>query len=364
MSEPIVFGRPFVLQRDRDVSGVSGTGVIADGVLFPDGHAVIHWRGKWPLTTPHPDGMASIIGIHDHGGRGDLHVIWPDEQYGDRPYLQDRIGQALAAAADSSNWGADGAVRWMNLSGDRDNFVNAVMETVDQLAAQRNRAQRTAGRAYQLADRWEAAHGSAHLLVRAAGVELREVLDSTGDEPGGTDPAATQATDGCTSACDGGTGIRGLLEHVGIGTRGRDVTVAGQTVDTAAPPPDDMDDVRQHYLGPGAQPCTKHRGRAERQRWGCNGPDPTDQDPPIQGPLAGIEVRDPCPHCEGGRLIPRTLLDSHIHQQHPEVRDDSVELAREALLARVGDDQAEAVDRLIRAVEHRNYCDLPHEMEV
>lgn len=79
MSEQIVYGRPFVLRRDRDISDVSGTGIVADGTLFPDGHAVIHWRGRWPLTTPHPDGMDSIIAIHDHGGRGDLHVLWADE---------------------------------------------------------------------------------------------------------------------------------------------------------------------------------------------------------------------------------------------------------------------------------------------
>lgn len=52
------------------------------------------------------------------------------------------------------------------------------------------------------------------------------------DEPA-PGPAATQATDGCTSACDGVTGIRGLLEHVGIDTTGRDITVAERTVDAA-----------------------------------------------------------------------------------------------------------------------------------
>lgn len=34
---------PFTLVRDEDVSGVSGTGVVADGMLWPDGTAV--WKG-------------------------------------------------------------------------------------------------------------------------------------------------------------------------------------------------------------------------------------------------------------------------------------------------------------------------------
>lgn len=124
MSAPITFGRPFVLRRDRDISDVSGTGIIADGVLFPDGHAAIHWRGKWPLTTPHPDGLESIVAIHDHGGRGDLHVIWPDMTTEGRKVLAEALG-----------------------------------------------------RAYALADRWEGAQGPSMSFVRAAGAELRDELD-------------------------------------------------------------------------------------------------------------------------------------------------------------------------------------------
>lgn len=70
--------RTFKLYRDKDLSGVSGTGLICEGVLFSDGHVAIHWLGKWPLTTPHPDGLSSVFGIHDHGGRGDLRLVWDD----------------------------------------------------------------------------------------------------------------------------------------------------------------------------------------------------------------------------------------------------------------------------------------------
>lgn len=60
--------RHFRLVRDQDVSGVSGTGHVADGVIFSDGHAAVHWLGRWPTTTPHPDGIVSVKGVHGHGG--------------------------------------------------------------------------------------------------------------------------------------------------------------------------------------------------------------------------------------------------------------------------------------------------------
>ncbi|MFE7972977.1 hypothetical protein [Streptomyces shenzhenensis] len=58
----------FAVIRDTDVSGVSGTGKVAEGVIFSDGEAAIHWTGTWPTTTPHPGGIASIKAVHGHGG--------------------------------------------------------------------------------------------------------------------------------------------------------------------------------------------------------------------------------------------------------------------------------------------------------
>jgi len=58
----------FELHRDADVSGVSGTGKVAEGAIFSDGEAVVHWLGAWPTTTPHPRGVASIKAVHGHGG--------------------------------------------------------------------------------------------------------------------------------------------------------------------------------------------------------------------------------------------------------------------------------------------------------
>ncbi|MFC8676737.1 hypothetical protein ACFUEN_29130 [Streptomyces griseorubiginosus] len=36
------------------------------------------------------------------------------------------------------------------------------------------------------------------------------------------------------------------------------------------------------------------------------------------GPLSGVEVRRPCPHCPPPAMIPRTLFDQHLASEHPE----------------------------------------------
>ena len=71
--------RTFKLVRTEDVSGVSGTGVVCEGALFSDGHAVIHWTGSpHPTTTPHPDGLDSVMYVHGHEGK--TRLVWDDDQ--------------------------------------------------------------------------------------------------------------------------------------------------------------------------------------------------------------------------------------------------------------------------------------------
>lgn len=62
-----VLPRRFRLERNEDVSGVSGTGHVADGVLFPDGTTVIRWRTKHRSTTVY-ESLGDCIRIHGHGG--------------------------------------------------------------------------------------------------------------------------------------------------------------------------------------------------------------------------------------------------------------------------------------------------------
>lgn len=77
MTEQPMFARPFVLQRDHDVSGVSGTGTVADGVQFPDGSVAIRWRGARPSTVV----WASLAdALHVHGHSGATRVVWSGQQ--------------------------------------------------------------------------------------------------------------------------------------------------------------------------------------------------------------------------------------------------------------------------------------------
>ena len=81
MSEAIRYCRTFWLVRDQDISGISGTGTVADGVQFPDGVVVVRWRKTAtgrpdhvkPTTAIHDD-LASVIGLHGHNGA--TRVVW------------------------------------------------------------------------------------------------------------------------------------------------------------------------------------------------------------------------------------------------------------------------------------------------
>lgn len=60
--------RRFELHRDVDPSGVSGTGVVAEGVVFTDGTAVMRWVGTL-ATTVVADSLGDIVCIHGHNGK-------------------------------------------------------------------------------------------------------------------------------------------------------------------------------------------------------------------------------------------------------------------------------------------------------
>lgn len=61
-------GRRFILYRTEDVSGISGTGPVAEGIEFHDGQAVISWFGKFHSLEVHPS-VVQVVKLHGHGGR-------------------------------------------------------------------------------------------------------------------------------------------------------------------------------------------------------------------------------------------------------------------------------------------------------
>jgi hypothetical protein len=61
--------RRFQLRRDTDVTGVSGTGVVAEGVEFSNGVVALQWLSEFPTSVVfHQRGMESVEAVHGHGG--------------------------------------------------------------------------------------------------------------------------------------------------------------------------------------------------------------------------------------------------------------------------------------------------------
>ena len=73
----MVSARRFQLQRDTDVTGVSGTGVVADGVLWPDGTASVRWRSDHPSIVFWDRGWESVQHVHGHNGLS--RIVWVDQ---------------------------------------------------------------------------------------------------------------------------------------------------------------------------------------------------------------------------------------------------------------------------------------------
>ena len=65
--------RTFRLIRTEDVSGVSGTGRVAEGVEFHDGQVVMSWFGRHHTIEVSPS-IETTMAIHGHDGK--TKVVW------------------------------------------------------------------------------------------------------------------------------------------------------------------------------------------------------------------------------------------------------------------------------------------------
>lgn len=68
--------RRFELHRDIDVSGISGTGVVAEGVEFGDGWVAVRWRGATPSTVIWAS-VDDAVAVHGHAGS--TRLVWLDD---------------------------------------------------------------------------------------------------------------------------------------------------------------------------------------------------------------------------------------------------------------------------------------------
>jgi hypothetical protein len=106
--------RTFILYRDQDITGISGTGPVADGVEFPDGTTVVRWRdlggpaaerGVRPTTVVF-ESIDAVDALHGHGGA--TRIVW-----GALTAVCKHCGRTITAA-DGRSWvHADGVQRWL-----------------------------------------------------------------------------------------------------------------------------------------------------------------------------------------------------------------------------------------------------------
>ena len=58
----------FVLDRREDETGVSGTGCIAEGVLFDNGKCALAWLSRYRSVTVF-DNIEELEAVHGHDGK-------------------------------------------------------------------------------------------------------------------------------------------------------------------------------------------------------------------------------------------------------------------------------------------------------
>lgn len=71
----------FLLNRTEDESGISGTGVVAEGVLFSSGECVLHWLTQVSSIALYRD-LDALILIHGHNGKTQLEWIDNEDSSG------------------------------------------------------------------------------------------------------------------------------------------------------------------------------------------------------------------------------------------------------------------------------------------
>lgn len=94
MHRPRQAPQPFYLMRTEDQSGVSGTGIVAIGVVLPSGKAVMEWCSKYKTITVF-ESVRQIERIHGHGGR--TTVIFGLPTSASPPYPSQRLLTMLRA---------------------------------------------------------------------------------------------------------------------------------------------------------------------------------------------------------------------------------------------------------------------------
>lgn len=70
--------RTFNIMRTEDVSGISGTGIVAEGVEFHDGQAAISWFGRYHILEVAVS-LDTWLAVHSHDGRTHIEFLGKDK---------------------------------------------------------------------------------------------------------------------------------------------------------------------------------------------------------------------------------------------------------------------------------------------
>jgi hypothetical protein len=69
--------RRFILRRHEDPTGLSGTGDVAYGCVFPDGTTVVRWLSEHRSTVVW-ERQESVEAIHGHVGKTE--IVYLDDE--------------------------------------------------------------------------------------------------------------------------------------------------------------------------------------------------------------------------------------------------------------------------------------------
>lgn len=80
------------MYRERDHSGISGTGLVAEGMEFSNGQVALSWLGELTSITIHQS-VANVEQIHGHHGA--TYLVFLDEK---KPSPSERLKDSLRLA--------------------------------------------------------------------------------------------------------------------------------------------------------------------------------------------------------------------------------------------------------------------------
>ena len=87
----------FELHRDVDETGVSGTGVVAEGLRFSDGTCAMRWKTEHTSTAVYRS-LIDVQKIHGHDGKTRVVMVGDAWERGRRDCYQDRCENVLGAS--------------------------------------------------------------------------------------------------------------------------------------------------------------------------------------------------------------------------------------------------------------------------